>query len=64
MGDISQEELDPEDYIIQQKKTAWNKVQTDFTGRELLISSLFEKCAHQLITKVPGRTIYTEKDLI
>lgn len=64
MGDMSQEELDPEDYIIQEKKSARQKLQIDFTGRDLLISSLFEKCAHSIITKVPGRTIYSEKDLL
>jgi hypothetical protein len=43
MGDISQEDLDPEDYVIQESKPG--KYSTDFTGRDLLISSLFEKCA-------------------
>ena len=46
MGDISQEELDPEDYIVQETKASHGKLMTDFTGRDLLISSLFEKCAH------------------
>lgn len=43
LGDISQEDLDPEDYVVEAAKSG--KYSTDFTGRDLLISSLFEKCA-------------------
>ena len=34
----------------------------DFSGRELLISSLYEKCAHNLISKIQNPEFYTERD--
>jgi hypothetical protein len=61
MGDMNAEDLDPEDKIVKESQTC-RGIMADFTGRDLLISSLYEKCSHSIITKVPGRKIYTEKD--
>lgn len=62
-GDISQEDLDPEDYVVQEAMFS-SKISIDFTGRELLISSLFEKCAHMLIANQAGPGMYSESDFL
>ena len=63
-GDIMIEHKNPEDYKSQTYVSFW----ADFTGRELLISSLEEKCYHEeikadiqengLIGKVIGAEVY------
>lgn len=61
-GTLSQEELDPEDYQVWENQHS-KTISTEFTGRDLLISSLFEKCTHKLIISDQHPT-YTEKDFV
>ena len=49
MVDLKIEEMDPEDF--QNYNHDQSKIQTDFTGREQLISSIEEKCFQRLIKR-------------
>lgn len=56
VGDIEQTMLDPEDYEMdntpEDKLNLTNADQfTDFTGKELIIASLYEKCYHETLKK-------------
>ena len=74
-GDIMTEGKNPEDYDNKHPETSGNLVSAwgDFTGRELLIASLEEKCYHEeikadiekngLIGKVIGAEVYDHEML-
>jgi len=47
MADLKIEEMDPEDY--QNYNQNETKIETAFSGREQLLSSIEEKCFHKLI---------------
>ena len=52
--------LDPED---QNSGYQGDDVQADFTGRELLISSLYEKCYHMALSDIISKGKKDSQDL-
>lgn len=54
--------LDPEDYNLGENRPKKN-VLADFTGRELLISSLQEKCYHNELKQIIANNRHDNEDL-
>ena len=44
--------LDPEDFITDNVRKSEGEVNAEFTGRELLLSSIEEKCFHNVIKEI------------
>ena len=67
VGELSQEIIDPEDYEMDNQPKGDQLVDSDtiadFTGRELLISSLHEKCYHQELKSIIARGKEDKYDL-
>ena len=67
VGELSQEMIDPEDYEMDNQPKGDNLVDSstiaDFTGRELLLSSLHEKCYHQELKSIIARGKEDKYDL-
>ena len=61
---------DPEDYELddQPVRAFTGNLKTDFTGRELLLSSITEKCYHEQIKRViengESESVKLEQDFI